>query len=188
MQPITYLALFWLDLLPWFGDSSSLAEWSSTTLFSLSCSIGGTSLATHVDGRSCSAASPLWAWLFILAYVLAYFGGTVLNKESATFNMLCLVVVTASTALVWLIPGVNPESSTTPAWSVLLSLLLSVGGSVLWKRWEDKTPPEEQFAVLQTGSSLDGTEELLLLGRKIAGLQGDEDARSSYWGSVDEDS
>lgn len=187
MQPLAYAALFWVDVLPWFGSSASVADWVGVTRFSLACSVGGPALAGSGGGRACAAGAPGWAYAFIFSYIVAYFGGAALNRESATFNMLCLVVVTASTALVWLIPGVNPESSTTPAWSVLLSLLLSVGGSVLWKRWEDKTPPEEQFAVLQTGSSLDGTEELLLLGRKIAGLQGDEDARSSYWGSVDED-
>jgi hypothetical protein len=152
--------------------------------------VGGPALAGAAAGRTCDAGAPAWAYVFIFAYIVAYFGGAALNRESATFNMLCLVVVTASTALVWLVPGVNPESTTTPVWSVLVSLVLSIGGSVLWKRWEDKTPPEEQFSVAAAamGSSLDNTEELLLLGRRIAGgLEGEEDARSSYWGSVDED-
>ena len=189
MQPLTYAALFWVDVLPWFGSASSVADWVGVTRFSLACSVGGPALAGAAAGRVCDAGAPSWAYAFIFAYIVAYFGGAALNRESATFNMLCLVVVTASTALVWLIPGVNPESSTTPLWSVLVSLVLSVGGSVLWKRWEDKTPPEEQFEVMRAmgGSTLDSTEELLLLGRRIAGLEGDEDGRSSYWGSIDEE-
>lgn len=171
MQPLTYVALFWVDVLPWFGSSGSVADWVGVTRFSLACSVGGPALAGVGSGRMCDASAPSWAYAFILSYIVAYFGGAALNRESATFNMLCLVVVTASTALVWLIPGVNPESSTTPLWSVLLSLALSVGGSALWKRWEDKTSPEEQFEVLrqQGGSSLDGIEELLLLGGQLGG-------------------
>ena len=198
MQPIVYVALFWVDVLPWFGSSADVGDWVQVTKFSLACSLGGPFLANSAGGGGtvCAPAAPFWAWGFIFAYIVAYFGGAALNRESATFNMLCLVVVTASTALVWLIPGVNPESSTTPLWSVFTSLVLSLLGSWMWKRWEARTPAEEQFEVMRGEegySSLDTSDSLLLLGRAIAGAKRvngggeDDDGRSSYWGSVDED-
>lgn len=186
MQPLTYAALFWVDLLPWFGYSPSVAAFDEGTGFSLACSIGGPPLAgeTSQGGRACTSLTPLWAWAFILSYIVAYFGGAQLNRESATFNMLCLVVVTASTALAWLIPGVNPSGANSmPLWSVLLSLSLALGGSVLWKLWEGKTPPEDQFPALFSGGS--GTAaDLLLLGQSIAGhlRSGTFDGASSMGG------
>ena len=203
MQPLVYVLLFWVDVLPWFGSSADVGDWVAVTRFSLACSVGGPALAGSMGGAGgssgggggvCAPAAPVWAWAFIGAYIVAYFGGAALNRESATFNMLCLVVVTASTALVWLIPGVNPESTTTPLWSVLASLALSLGGSWLWKRWEARTPAEEQFTVMQGAGDyehLERTDALLLLGRQIAGarggaLQDDGDDKSSYWGSFAE--
>ena len=182
-QPITYAALFWVDLLPWFGYSASLGDFAQGTSFSLACSIGGPALAGSSDiaGRICAPATPLWAWAFLASYILAYFGGAQLNRESATFNMLCLVIVTASTALVWLIPGVNPSPSSTPLWSVLVSLLLALTGSLLWKAWESKTPPEEQFeAIYATSHALgggEGAEDYLL--PPMAGRSGTFDGASS---------
>jgi hypothetical protein len=147
MQPITYLALFWVDVLPWFGTSAGLADWARVTARGLACSAGA-GAAGGVSAADCPPATPAWAWAFIAAYVLAYVGGAALNKESATFNMLCLVVVTTATALIWEVPRVNPNPSNTPLWSVLVSLSLSLAGSALWKRWEGRTPASEQFAVL----------------------------------------
>ena len=186
MQPLTYAALFWVDLLPWFGYSGTPALFGDVTRFSLACSLGGPALAGPAGapgsgGGACAPATPAWAGAFVLAYILAYFGGAQLNRESATFNMLCLVVVTASTALVWLIPGVNPNGSSTPLWSVLSSLGLALAGSALWKRWEGRTPPEEQFPAL-FGAGGEG--ELFLLGRSLAGAArgGTFDGASSMGG------
>ena len=179
VQPVSYVVLFWVDLLPWFGSSTSGANFLSVTRYSLACSIAGPGSvggdassssstlfsflsSSAASQKTCSSLAPLWAASFILAYTCAYFGGAYLNRESATFNMLCLVVVTASTALVWLIPGVNPNPESTPAWSVLVSLVLALTGSVLWKRWEGRTPPEEQFPELFEEE--EGASELLIVG------------------------
>lgn len=150
MQPLAYAALFWIDVLPWFGKSGSLGEFARVTADGLACSVGLT--ASAAPGSACPAATPAWAWAFMGAYVVAYFGGAVLNKESATFNMLCLVVVTTATALIWEIPGTNPNPNNTPLWSVLVSLTLSLVGSALWKRWEGRTPAHEQFSILSDGA------------------------------------
>jgi hypothetical protein len=144
MQPVTYLLLWWVDVLPWFGSSSRVGDFFQNTGAGLACSVGAASTSP-----SCPKETAAWAFAFMAAYILAYFGGASLNKESATFNMLCLVVVTTSTAVIWEIPGVNPRPSGTPVWSVVTSLILSLAGSALWKIWEARTPASEQFSVMR---------------------------------------
>lgn len=147
-QAISYILFFGIDLLPWFGESSSIDEFGQNTAFSLACSIGGPSISSLLSNKECQNSTQLWAWIFILGYAVSYVGASVLNRESATFNMLVLVVVTMTTAAFWLIPGTNPNPSNTPLWSVLTSLGLSIIGTVIWKYWENGTmPPEEQFGV-----------------------------------------
>ena len=147
-QAISYLLFFWIDLLPWFGETSSLDTFRQDTAFSLACSVGGPSLSSYLSNKECQNSTQLWAWVFILGYAISYVGASVLNRESATFNMLVLVVVTMTTAAFWLIPGTNPNPSNTPLWSVLTSLGLSIVGTIIWKYWENGTmPPEEQFGV-----------------------------------------
>lgn len=148
-QCLSFLAFFWLDLLPWFGSSSSLSQLWDNAAYSLACSIGGPGLVADAARRAdCSGSTPAWAWAFIGSYAVAYLGGAQTNKESSVFSMLCLVVVTTATAATWEIPGVNPNPSCTPLWSVLVSLAASLVGSALWKRWEARTPASEQFSVL----------------------------------------
>jgi hypothetical protein len=161
-QALTYVALCWVDLLPWFGTTSSFGELLRATLFSVSCSVGGPGAAAAAlaaagsvapppaagaPAEDCAASTPTWAWAFLLSYTLSYLGAARLNRESATFMMLTLVVVTMTTAAFWEIPGTNPNPSSTPLWSVLSSLALSVAGTLLWKRWEGATPADEQFGV-----------------------------------------
>ena len=148
MQPITYAVLWWVDVLPWFGSTANVSDFFSNTSTALACSVG-----LSPESNGCPKETALWAYAFMAAYILAYFGGASLNKESATFNMLCLVVVTTATAVIWEIPGVNPRPSGTPVWSVVTSLILSLVGSALWKRWEERTPAVEQFAVMREGDS-----------------------------------
>lgn len=154
VQPVVYLVLAWMDVLPWFGTSSDGSAFAANFGFSLACSVGGPDLARAAGyavgaaARACPASTPVWAWVFIAGYAVSYVGAAQLNRESATFSMLCFVVITMTTAAFWLIPGTNPNPSATPLWSVLTSLALSLGGSAAWKAWEAGTmPPEEQFAV-----------------------------------------
>ena len=154
-QGASYVLLFWVDALPWFGYSSSISQVADRTAASLACSLFG------LGGAKCSPRTPAFAWAFVLAYACSYLAAAQLNKESSTFNMLCLVVVTASTAVVFEIPGANPNPDGTPLWSVIIALLLSLTGSVLWKRWEQKTPAAEQFAAHEEGDTL--RQALLLL-------------------------
>jgi hypothetical protein len=155
VQPLAYAALAWVDVLPWFGTATDGAAFAGNLGFSLACSVGGPGLATAAGyavgaggARACPPNTPVWAWTFIGGYAVSYVGAAQLNRESATFSMLCFVVITMTTAAFWLIPGTNPNPSATPLWSVLTSLVLSLAGSAAWKAWEAGTmPPEEQFAV-----------------------------------------
>ena len=152
-QLLWLLALWWVAVLPGFGASASVAEFADNTSFSLRCSLGliATS-ASAAASQSCSAGQfgvlpSVWAAAFAGGYCVSYIGSVLLNRESAAFNMVCAVVTTCLTSLYFLLPGTNPNAANTPLWSVLVALVCSLSGMVLWKRWESSTPAEEQFAV-----------------------------------------
>jgi hypothetical protein len=180
-QAVSYLLFFWVDLLPWFGTVSEISSFGTTTGFSLACSLGGPSLSQLIDSsKDCPSSTPIWAYAFVLSYAVSYVGAASLNRESATFNMLVLVVVTMTTAAFWLIPGTNPNPSDTPLWSVLTSLGLSITGTILWKWWENGTmPAEEQFAVADEEEG-GGSKGMYAKGRRGTGqsFHGDYDAYS----------
>ena len=155
-QMCTYPFLFWVDLIPNFGCSATGSScnsspgdggfdtWWRNTRASLACSLGG-----FTSDPTCKATIPWYAWGFVLANITGYYSCALVNKESATFNMLCMVLVTSCTSLIWEIPGAEPAvaSGTTRLWSVLVSLVLCFAGSALWKAWESRTPTVEQFAI-----------------------------------------
>lgn len=150
-QAFWLLALWWLDVVPSFGTSATPAEFWTNTVFSLTCSYGGRGAAVGPDASQCTSVwgtqPNLWAFCFVLGYSVSYIGSAQLNRESATFNLMVAVVTVAATSAYFLIPGTNPNSSTTPVWSVLVSLALSLSGMVMWKVWESRTPAEQQFSV-----------------------------------------
>jgi len=157
-QMCTYPFLFWVDLIPNFGcsaqgsscNSSSvggIGTWWNNTRASLACSLG-----VFTQDATCKSSIPWFAWGFVLSNITGYYACALVNKESATFNMLCMVLVTSCTSLIWEIPGAEPAiaSGTTRLWSVLLSLVLCFVGSGVWKAWEARTPTTEQFAICAT--------------------------------------
>jgi len=63
-----------------------------------------------------------------------------------------MVLVTSCTSVIWEVPGAEPDAASagaTKLYSVLLSLFLCFAGSGIWKRWEVRTPGDEQFAVCE---------------------------------------
>ena len=154
-QMVAYPFLFWVDFIPNFGFSASgdnkalsaAARWKTMweeTSLSLACSLGG-----FTKDARCTLGIPFYAWGFVLTNLTGYFAATLVNKESATFNMLCMVLVTSFTSLIWEIPNAEPgdANGSTKLWSVLLSLVLCFTGSGLWKLWEARTPATEQYAI-----------------------------------------
>ena len=160
------LALWWVDVLPWFGASATVSEFAANTAFSLRCSLG--LAASDAAGDGCGTAqfatSPsVWAASFAAAYSVSYVGSVLLNRESAAFNMICAVITTALTSLYFLLPHTNPNAANTPLWSVVVALALSLTGLVLWKRWEAATPADEQFAANDDAGGEQGGEHALSL-------------------------
>jgi len=129
---------FWVDLLPWFGSSSSLTDFATGAAFSFQCSLlgpDGVSAAVG-DPASCPQSTPIFAAGFLGTYLLLLVCQALLSVESAIFNTMVLFLSTAFVSLFWLLPGVNPNAVNTPAWSVLTSLALALAGVAVWKRWE----------------------------------------------------
>lgn len=158
-QAVWLVALWFLDLIPFFGFSSSVAEFWTNTVFSITCSFAGKHGAIGPDASQCVsqwATSPnIWAFGFVLAYSVSYIGSAQLNRESSTFNLLVAVITSSATAAFFLIPGTNPNATGTPAWSVVTSMAISLVSMVLWKRWESQTPPEEQFDAARAAPGAD---------------------------------
>jgi hypothetical protein len=80
-QMCVYPFLFFVDLVPGFGFSHGLRDLWDGTLASLSCSVGASAEPT------CDPAIPLFAFAFVLANLTGYLACALVNKESATFNM-----------------------------------------------------------------------------------------------------
>lgn len=142
-------ACFWLDMLPWFGSSNDVASFSVATRYSFMCSLSGPAGVAGLDlppGVTCDTAAPLYAGGFILSYMVLLVGVTTLNIDSAVFNAVCFVMNTMVQAVFWFIPGTNPDpAANPPVWSVVVALVLSLAGVVLFKAWELRTPAHDQF-------------------------------------------
>jgi hypothetical protein len=154
-------AAFWVDLLPWFGSSASLGTFASGAAFSFQCSLLGPRGVNPAmgDPSSCPPLTPAWAAGFLGSYVVLLVAQAALTRDSAVFNTVMLLLSATTVSVFWLIPGVNPNAGATPPWSVLTSLALSLAGVVLFKRWELRTPPEEQFTLRSLAEDLAADEE-----------------------------
>jgi hypothetical protein len=158
-QTTWLLALWWVDLLPWFGTSTDVSAFDDNTRYSLACSVtgradafgdfggGGGGNGTASTAQPCSSTTPGYAFGFIGGYIVSYCGASLLNRESSTFAMLTSVVTTMTTSAFFLSPGTNPNPSHTPLWSVLTSLALSLTGLAIWKVWESRIPAHLQFGI-----------------------------------------
>lgn len=119
-QAFWLVALFFLDLLPFFGFSTGLSDFWTNTLFSLTCSFGGRAGAVGPDSSQCVSqwgSSPnVWAFSFAVAYSISYIGSAQLNRESSTFNLLVAVITSSATAAFFLIPGCVSGSGVGGRW------------------------------------------------------------------------
>lgn len=80
-QMCAYPFLFWVDLIPNVGFSDSLSDLLHGTAASVSCSLNLSSDPT------CLSSIPAFAFYFVLSNVSGYLACALVNKESATFNM-----------------------------------------------------------------------------------------------------
>eukprot|EP01120_Amphizonella_sp_Union-15-10_P006366 TRINITY_DN2024_c0_g1_i5.p1 TRINITY_DN2024_c0_g1~~TRINITY_DN2024_c0_g1_i5.p1 ORF type:complete len:180 (-),score=27.00 TRINITY_DN2024_c0_g1_i5:110-649(-) len=125
-QLILTFVLFWLDLIPWIGFSSSPKQQFSNNWFTLVC--------FFTSGK----CAPLWksGALFI---IVGWCGGSILgglvNQGSANFCIIAATLASPIAALYW-IAFPDKSNKKAPLWSVLPSLALLLGGTILWKLWE----------------------------------------------------
>jgi hypothetical protein len=127
------VAVFWfVDIIPYFGFSSSVKIFGQNLIGSLSCSFGGE--GCHLTW--------LWGLLFNLGFVIASVASAGLNEDSANFTMLASLTVTPLTVIVFVIFPI-PGTTTPPWWSYVFSLILFLVATILWKLWEHRQQPKE---------------------------------------------
>jgi len=80
-QMCVYPFLFFVDLIPGFGFSHGMKDLLDGTRASLTCSFGAS------NDPTCDPTIPVFAFAFILANLTGYLSCALVNKESATFNM-----------------------------------------------------------------------------------------------------
>lgn len=84
-QMCIYPFLFFVDLIPGFGFSHGMKDLLVGTRASLACSSGAS------NDPTCDPTIPVFAFAFVLANLTGYLSCTLVNKESATFNMVKFV-------------------------------------------------------------------------------------------------
>ncbi|PFX25296.1 hypothetical protein AWC38_SpisGene10053 [Stylophora pistillata] len=86
--------LFWLDVLPWYGNVSNIQEFGENWWFGVQCFFGG---------AGCDFTSGTRGTLFILMYVLSYAGGANLlrHTEGATWLAIVMSLVTPLGFIFW---------------------------------------------------------------------------------------
>jgi len=129
-----FLLGFWLDILPFFGASSTFHDLKENLAFGLGCNFGA---------KDHCHLTWLYGLVFVLGYIFSYWGSARLNESSATFSVLSVVPVTPITVVFWIIyyqydpnSQLNKESGSMPLWSVIPALFLLLVGVILWKKWE----------------------------------------------------
>ena len=140
-------ALFWIDVLPWWGSTASLADLSDGVSAAVACSISGKPGSGFGPSGYCDPSTPIYSGSYLVFEVIYLVGAMMVSKDSAVFSALLSVAMTALLDIVWLsVPSLNPApSASTPLWSVLASFGLSACGIVILKLWEASTPVELQF-------------------------------------------
>lgn len=119
------LLLFWVDLIPGFGYSSSISDFISNFGGEVSC---------FFFGNGCGGKNFLFGVAFSIGYIITYFAGMFLNKESANFTVYAIALQTPFSILVFVVTKLGTEN--TPLWSIIPSIVLIGVGIFIWKRWE----------------------------------------------------
>lgn len=182
-------ALFWVDVLPWFGSTRSLTEFATGLAYSFRCSLLGPGAAgappAGTDG-ACQASAPLYAFLSIAPYAGYLAGMALVSQDSGVFSVIVSVVTSLAISLIWIAwPGLNPDSAATPLWAVLPSLACGLAGTIVFKRWEMRFPERASL----TAAGLDPVEDDLheaetRRGRRLARIAdgGSEEVTAAFLG------
>eukprot|EP01120_Amphizonella_sp_Union-15-10_P017146 TRINITY_DN9443_c0_g1_i2.p1 TRINITY_DN9443_c0_g1~~TRINITY_DN9443_c0_g1_i2.p1 ORF type:complete len:189 (-),score=22.01 TRINITY_DN9443_c0_g1_i2:101-667(-) len=123
-QIFTTLALFWIDLIPKVGFSSSPKELFSNLWLTFECLF--TAKCAHIWKSG------------IMFMVVGWCGSSIfsalVNEASANFNLIAGTLSTPIAAIYWILfPSPGQKD---PLWSVIPSLALLLAGSIIWRVWE----------------------------------------------------
>lgn len=125
-QFLVVLFFFWVDILPWYGYSSSIEDFVSHVYSSILCFFGG---------LDCSFNPLKYGIIFNFGYVMSYCASAGLNIESANYSML-LSTLTSPISLIFWVIFPQPNSTQPPWWSFAFPAVFYCIASVLWKLWE----------------------------------------------------
>ncbi|KAL9954561.1 hypothetical protein ACROYT_G042117 [Oculina patagonica] len=94
-------SLFWLDILPWYGNVDNIKEFGKNWWFGIQCFFGA---------AGCDSTSGTRGTMFILMYVLSYVGGANLlrHAEGATWLAIVTSLVTPLGFLFWTLFSESP--------------------------------------------------------------------------------
>jgi len=100
-QLLTAAALFWADIIPWYGFSNSLAGLGTNWAFGFNCFFGG---------EGCGHLSGIRGAMFIIFYTISYLGGGLLLRyaEGATYLAVVSSLVTPLGFIFWTIFQADP--------------------------------------------------------------------------------
>jgi len=100
-QLICVALLFWLDILPWYGNVDSISEFGRNWWFGVQCFFGA---------AGCDSTSGIRGTMFILMYVCAYAGTANLlrHTEGATWASIVVSLVTPLGFLFWTLFNESP--------------------------------------------------------------------------------
>ncbi|XP_065828550.1 crt homolog 3-like [Oscarella lobularis] len=140
-QLLTGLALFWADIIPGFGMSTSMKNFGENYHFGLSCFFGG-------DG--CGSGTGVRGFLFIFFYAVSYIGGGLLLRYSdgATFLAVVSAMVTPLGFLFWTLFQQPPcqfsfyPNANKTTWFSLGGIVVMVPCVLLYNLQKAKKSPE----------------------------------------------
>eukprot|EP01128_Nolandella_sp_AFSM9_P000852 TRINITY_DN1097_c0_g1_i1.p1 TRINITY_DN1097_c0_g1~~TRINITY_DN1097_c0_g1_i1.p1 ORF type:complete len:224 (+),score=34.92 TRINITY_DN1097_c0_g1_i1:545-1216(+) len=126
-QLLTMAILFWVDVIPGFGFSSSVHSFLDHLVGTSQC---------FVDPVTCPGAL-YFGIAFIGAMFFTNVLGNLLSADSANFSALTAVIATPLATIFWLIfPKIAPSPTKDPLWSVIPAFVMLVLATILWKVWE----------------------------------------------------
>jgi hypothetical protein len=136
LQFVMTMCLLPSDAIPWFGQSSSVADAGESFINGVACIF-----TCDMNGVYCI--------LYSAGFVFTYIGSAYLNHYSATLCSMIGQLSSPVTALLLIfVPQWNLEPSDSAwYWSVIAIFLLSVG-TVIYFAWEEMTAPTEDGSVV----------------------------------------
>ena len=159
-QCLTVCLLFWIDVVPSFGYSRDMLQWSEFMKDGLRCVFAPGSLnftapvnATEMYNYNHCYNSGLFGFLFLTAYVLSYVcGAYVFRDSSANFAGIVTSIGSPIIIFIWFsIPVIEKWQCGADASEDVTTMILSffslgpmIGGAVLFRWGEQKVEKGDQ--------------------------------------------